>query len=551
MNPVMATASKVIILAFVLAGVVAPETVGEIFGWVQTWINDNLAWYYILSIAIFIFFVVFLIFSPYGSIRLGKDTDRPEFSNFSWFSMLFGAGMGIGLLFWSVSEPLYHVQNAPFLEEGTANSMEGAGTAMQVTFLHWGLHGWAVYVIVGMALAYFSYRKGLPLTIRAALYPILGKRIYGTWGHVADLLAVFGTVFGVATTLGLGAGQIQAGLNHLFGVPMDAWVKYVLIMVISCVATLSAVSGVGRGIKMLSELNMWLSILLITVFVVVGPTVFLLGFFITNVGDYVTNVIPMGLWVDPNPESGWQGTWTIFYWGWWIAWAPFVGMFIARVSRGRTIREFAVGVLVVPTLITFFWMAIFGGTALWQEFEENGGIIDAVNEDIARPLFLVIDNFGLGVLGSVLAFIALVLIITYFVTSSDSGTLVVTTLISMGKEEPPAGYRVFWGLGEGAVAAVLLASGGLAALQTASLAAGLPFSIIMFIMMWGLMKALAAERAVAAPPGPAGPSVAPTHEATGEPGATPRDDPGHPSGEPDGARAEEPERVTVSDRAGD
>lgn len=492
-NPPMATLSKLIIISFVAAGVIAPDVVGRFFSAIQDWINVNLSWYYILSIAIFIAFVFYMISSRFGSIRLGKDSDRPEFSNLTWFSMLFGAGMGIGLLFWSVSEPMYHVQNAPFLKEGEANSMSGAVTAMQVTFLHWGLHGWAVYVIVGMSLAYFAYRKDLPLTIRASLYPILGDRIYGFWGHLADLLAIFGTVFGVATTLGLGAGQIQAGLNHLFGVPMDPWVKYLLIMAISAIATLSAVSGVGKGIKILSETNMWLSIFMIVTFVIVGPTVFLIGFFITNVGEYIVNLIPMGLWVDPDPTRGWQGNWTVFYWGWWIAWGPFVGMFIARVSRGRTIREFAVGVLIVPTLITFFWMAIFGGTALYQEFVQNGGIIAAVNEDISKPLFLIIENFGLGFFGSIMSFFALILIITYFVTSSESGTLVVTTLISMGKEEPPVTYRVFWGFGEGAVAAVLLASGGLRALQTASLAAGLPFSFIMFIMMWGLYRSLKQE----------------------------------------------------------
>ncbi|MHA7777571.1 BCCT family transporter [Roseibium sp. M-1] len=489
----MATLSKAIIIGFVAAGVLAPEAMGSFFTAVQSWINSNLNWYYIVSMALFIFFVFWLIFSRYGSIRLGRDEDRPEFSTFAWFSMLFGAGMGIGLLFWSVSEPIYHIQNNPFLEEGQANTLAAANIAMQVTFLHWGLHGWAVYVIVGMALAYFSYRKGLPLTIRASLYPILGDRIYGGWGHAADLLAVFGTVFGVATTLGLGAGQILAGLNHLFGVPDDPWVKYLLIMIISAIATLSAVSGVGRGIKILSELNMWLSIFLITVFVIVGPTVFVLGFFVTNLGEYIIGFIPMGFWVDPDPEAQWQGWWTVFYWGWWIAWAPFVGMFIARVSRGRTIREFAVGVLIVPTLITFFWMAVFGGTAIHQELMGPGGIVAAVNEDISKPLFLVIENFGLGFLGSFLSLVALVLIITYFVTSSDSGTLVVTTLISMGREEPPVSYRIFWGFGEGAVAAVLLASGGLKALQTASLAAGLPFSIIMFIMMWGLVRSLMNE----------------------------------------------------------
>ena len=495
-NPTMAVLSQALILVFVAAGVIAPQSVGAFFSVIQKWINSNLSWYYILSIAIFISFVFFMIFSRYGSIRLGKDTDRPEFSNFSWFAMLFGAGMGIGLLFWSVSEPMYHVQDSPFLKEGEANSMKGAVSAMQVTFLHWGLHGWAVYVIVGMSLAYYAYRKDLPLTIRASLYPILGDRIYGGWGHVADLLAVFGTVFGVATTLGLGAGQLQAGLHYMFGVPMDPRVKYLLIVVISAIATTSAVSGVGRGIKILSEVNMWLSIFIIIAFVIFGPTVFLLGFYLTNVGEYIVNVIPMGLWVDPDTARGWQGSWTVFYWGWWIAWAPFVGMFIARVSRGRTIREFAVGVLIVPTLITTFWMAIFGGTALYQEFMQNGGIIAAVNEDISKPLFLVIENFHLGALGWFLSLVTLILIVTYFVTSADSATLVVTTLVSMGTEEPPIAYRIFWGFGEGAVAAVLLASGGLSALQTASLAAGLPFSFIMFVMMWGLMRSLSQEPSI-------------------------------------------------------
>ncbi len=497
-NPPMATMSKLIILGFVLAGALAPETVGSVFDGLQQWIQGTLGWYYILSMCIFMFFVFWMIGSKYGDIRLGKDDERPEFSTFSWFSMLFGAGMGIGLLFWSIAEPMYHFQANPFLAEGEALTMAGANKALQVTFLHWGLHGWAVYVIVGMALAYFSYRKGLPLTIRASLYPILGDRIFGPWGHAADLLAIFGTVFGVATTLGLGAGQITAGLNYLFGVPDTAWVRFALIMSISAIATLSAVSGVGRGIKILSEMNMWLSILLITIFLAVGPTVFVLGLFVTNVGDYMINFIPWGFWVDPDPERQWQGWWTIFYWGWWIAWAPFVGMFIARVSRGRTIREFSIGVLVVPTVITLFWMTVFGGTALHQELYGTGGIIEAVNQDIAKPLFTTIENLGVGFFGNVISFICLILIITYFVTSSDSGTLVVTTLISMGKENPPTSYRIFWGMGEGAVAAVLLYSGGLKALQTASLAAGFPFSIIMFIMMWGLVRALGNEPSVLA-----------------------------------------------------
>ncbi len=494
-NPPMATLAKLIVVVFLVAGASAPKAMGSFFNGLQGWISTNLGWYYILAMCLFMFFVFFLIVTPYGRIRLGDDDARPDFGNFAWFSMLFGAGMGIGLLFWSVAEPMYHIQNSPFLAEGAETSTAGMVPAMQTLWLHWGLHAWAVYVIVGMALAYYSYRKGLPLTIRASLYPLLGERIYGPIGHTIDLLAIFGTVFGVATTLGLGAGQINAGLNYIFGVPDTLAVKIWLIMGISIVATLSAVSGVGRGIKWLSVLNMWLSIILITLFVIVGPTVFLLGFFVTNLGEYASNFIPWGAYVGSGDDANWQGWWTVFYWGWWMAWAPFVGMFIARVSRGRTIREFCVGVLVVPTLITFFWFAIMGGTGLHQEFVQEGsaGIIAAVNEDISRPLFLVIENLDVGFLGTIMSLMALILIVTYFVTSSDSGTLVVTTLISMGKEHPPVSYRVFWGIGEGAVAAILLYAGGLKALQTASLALGAPFSIIMFLMMYSLLKSFREE----------------------------------------------------------
>jgi choline/glycine/proline betaine transport protein len=495
-NPPMATLSKLIIALFVIFTVSDTERAGRIFGALQDWIQSNLGWYYILSMCVFLFFVFWLIFSKYGAIPLGRDDEKPEFSYFSWFAMLFGAGMGIGLLFWSVSEPLYHLQSNPFMPEAAAGTMEGARIAMQVTFLHWGLHGWAVYVIVALALAYFSYRKGLPLTIRAALHPIFGDRIYGWIGHVADILAIYGTVFGVATTLGLGAGQISAGLNYLFGMPDTDISRTIIIIVVSIIATASAVSGVGRGIKILSELNLWLSIFLLAVFIMIGPTVFVLGFFVTAIGDYIIGFIPMGFWVDPDPEGEWQGWWTVFYWGWWIAWAPFVGMFIARVSRGRTIREFCLGVLIVPSLLTFFWMAVFGGTAIQQELLGAGGLIEAVNTDISKPLFVVIENLDVGFFGSIISFVAVILIVTYFVTSSESGTLVITTLISMGKEEPPISYRIFWGLGEGLVAIVLLLAGGLKALQTGALVAGLPFSIIMFMMVYGMARSFSCDPAV-------------------------------------------------------
>lgn len=498
LNPNMALFSKGLILAFVAFTLYDVDQAASLFSSMQSWIQTNLDWFYVLSMCIFVGFTFYLMCSKYAGIRLGKDHDRPEFSYFSWLSMLFGAGMGIGLLFWSIAEPAYHIQNNPFLAPNTANTMAGADTAMQVTFLHWGLHGWAVYVIVGLALAYFTYRHELPLTIRSALYPIFGDKIFGWRGHVADLLAIFGTLFGVATTLGLGAGQINAGLHYMFGIDVGTVEQVIIIAVVSVIATISAVSGVGRGIKILSELNMWLSIILISIFLIAGPTVFALGFFVTNLGDYIINFIPMGFWVDPDPAGQWQGWWTVFYWGWWIAWAPFVGMFIARISKGRTIREFCLGVLIVPTLITFLWMSIFGGTGLFMELFADagfgtGGVIAAVNEDISKPLFVVIEQLGMGWFTPTVVFISVILIITYFVTSSDSGTLVITTLVSMGNENPPSSYRIFWGLSEGAVAAVLLLAGGLKALQTASLAAGLPFAFIIFMMMYALIKSLRAD----------------------------------------------------------
>ncbi|SBS34838.1 Glycine betaine transporter OpuD [Marinomonas aquimarina] len=498
LNPSMAFFSKGLILAFLLFTMFDVDYAASTFTGMQDWIQTNLDWFYVLSMCIFLGFTFYLMCSRYGSIRLGKDAERPEFSYFTWFSMLFGAGMGVGLLFWSIAEPAYHIQSNPFLAPGTANTIEAANTAMQITFLHWGLHGWAVYVIVGLALAYFSYRHDLPLTIRSALYPIFGDKIFGWRGHVADLLAVFGTLFGVATTLGFGSGQINAGFSYLFGIEVDTTSQVIIIAVVSILATISAVSGVGKGIKILSEANMWMSIILLVVFILAGPTVFVLGFFVTNMGDYIMNFIPMGFWVDPDPKGEWQGWWTVFYWGWWIAWAPFVGMFIARVSKGRTIREFCLGVLLVPTLVTFLWMSIFGSTGMYYElFTEGGfgtgGIIAAVNEDISKPLFVVIEHLQLGWLTQVVTLIAITLIVTYFITSSDSGTLVITTLVSMGNENPPSSYRIFWGLGQGAIASVLLLAGGLKALQTASLAAGLPFAFIMFMMMYALMKSLRAD----------------------------------------------------------
>ena len=370
--------------------------------------------------------------------------------------------------------------------------------AMRVTYFHWGFHGWAVYVMVGLCLAYFGFRKKLPLTLRSALYPIIGDRIYGPVGHAVDLLAVFGTVFGVATSLGLGVSQMATGLNHLFGIDPGVITQVILIVIISIVATLSAVSGVGKGIRIISEWNIWLSIVLVAFFLFGGPTKWLLGFFVTSVGDYLWNFIPMGFQTfNSEGAAAWQGGWTIFYWGWWISWAPFVGMFIARISRGRTIREFMVGVMFVPTTIAFFWLCIFGGNAIYAELHAAGGVGTAGVAQLVRDWNLPASLYGtidlvtdISWLNWIMAALATFLLATWFITSSDSGTLVITTMLSMGSDNPPRKFRIVWGLGEGFVAAVLLLAGGLKALQTASIAAALPVSVILLMMTYGIIKSL-------------------------------------------------------------
>jgi choline/glycine/proline betaine transport protein len=512
LNPTVAVWSKFIVFALVIFAAVWTETAGGVFSAVKDWMIHALKWYYLGIVAIFLFFTIYLMFSRFGNIRLGDDDERPEFGYFSWFSMLFGAGMGIGLVFWSIAEPIYHFQGNPFIGDGmsiAAETPRAAQVAMRLTFFHWGLHPWAIYVIVGLALAYFAYRRKLPLTIRSSLYPLIGERIYGPIGHAADILAIFGTVFGVATSLGLGVQQMATGLYELTGVgffvtevtndageitrsPNDV-AMLVLIAVISAVATLSVVSGVGKGVKILSELNLWLSIAILVFLIVFGPTRYLLNLFLQSTGDYLAHVVPLSMWADANLDRPWQGWWTAFYWGWWIAWAPFVGMFIARISRGRTIRDFVIGVLIVPTLLAFVWITLFGGTALHIEIFGEGGISEAVSKDLTSALYVTFDKMDVGVVGTIFSAVATLLIATYFVTSSDSGTLVVNTLLSMGDPEPPMVHRIIWGLSEGAVAAVLLLAGGLSALQTASITAALPFSVIMIFMCIGLMQSLRTE----------------------------------------------------------
>ena len=527
LHPAMGIASKGMIAAFVVFTALNVEFANSVYSAVRGWIESALNWYYISALTIMLFACIYMMCSRHGAIKLGDDDSKPEFSNFSWFAMLFSAGVGIGLLFFGIAEPMFYFDNTqpwgypnnPFADLAQVSAMNEtrAVYAMRVTYFHWGFHGWAVYVMIGLCLAYFGFRKKLPLTLRSALYPVIGDRIYGPIGHAVDLLAVFGTVFGVATSLGLGVSQMATGLNYLFGIDPGTTTQIILIVIISIVATFSAVSGVGNGIRIISEWNIWLSVVLLAYFLFGGPFQWLMGFFVTTVGDYLWNVIPMGFQTFNEPgASAWQGGWTIFYWGWWISWAPFVGMFIARISRGRTIREFMLGVMFVPTTIAFFWLCIFGGNAIYLELHADGGVGTAGIAQLVRDWNLSSALYGtielmtpVYWLNWAMAALATFLLATWFITSSDSGTLVITTMLSMGNDDPPQRFRIVWGLGEGFVAAVLLLAGGLKALQTAAIAAALPVSVIMMLMTFGIVKSLNEDSSAApASGGPAAPEPA-------------------------------------------
>ncbi|KHK91924.1 choline transporter [Novosphingobium malaysiense] len=486
-NPPVFFISAALILAFSFYGVVFTDQAARVFGHVQSWIVEEFGWFYIGAVAGFLIFVLFLMVSRYGDIKLGPDESEPEYSYISWFAMLFSAGMGIGLIFFGVAEPIQHYASPPV---GDGSTVDAARQALVLTFFHWGLHAWAIYIIVGLALAYFSFRRGLPLTIRSTLYPLLGRRINGPIGHAVDIFAVLGTMFGVATSLGLGVLQVNAGFNYLFGIPSDTLVQLVLIAVITGLATLSVVMGLDKGIKRLSELNIILAVALLAFVLFAGSTVFLLQAFMQNIGSYLGAVVPRTFRMyayEPNP---WLANWTLFYWGWWIAWSPFVGMFIARISRGRSIREFIIGVLLVPVLFTFLWMTVFGDTAITLDLSGSAPIAETVADNMPVALFETLEQLPIATISSG---IATLLVVTFFVTSADSGALVIDMITSGAAESPPVWQRIFWAVSAGLVAAVLLIAGGLQALQTAAIASALPFSVVMVFICYGLMKALRSE----------------------------------------------------------
>ncbi|WP_172329045.1 BCCT family transporter [Mangrovicoccus sp. HB161399] len=500
-NPVFLI-SAVSVVAFVAFALALPETAGTLFGALFSGVTTGFDWFFLGAADIFVILCLVLILSPYGSIRLGGREARPDFSYPAWFSMLFAAGMGIGLMFYGVSEPLSHFGSSlggasvgadgirtDWAPLGAAGSQEEAiRLGMAASIFHWALHPWAIYAIVALSLALFSYNKGLPLTIRSAFYPVFGERVWGWPGHVIDILAVFATLFGLATSLGLGAAQANAGFHKLFGVPVGPVPQVILICGITAIALFSVVRGLEAGVKLLSEINMGLAFVLLAFVLLAGPTLFLL----TDIGDYLLAYLqylpalsnPVGR-EDVNFAQGW----TSFYWAWWISWSPFVGMFIARVSRGRTVREFLVSVLLIPSLVCVVWMSIFGGTAISQVVRD--GYAGAQSAELPLQLFAMLDALPLA---SVTSFIGIVLVIVFFVTSSDSGSLVIDTITSGGKVDAPVPQRVFWCLFEGVIAIVLLLSaGGLKSLQSMVISTGLPFTVVLLVMCIAIWRGLASE----------------------------------------------------------
>jgi choline/glycine/proline betaine transport protein len=479
--------AAILIVFFITITLVVGEPMDQVFSSIQQNISNFGGWFFVLSVNAFLFFVFYIAFSKYGKIRLGGAGAKPEFSTGAWFAMLFSAGMGIGILFWSVGEPINHFIHPPDAEPRT---IEAARESMEVTFLHWGLHAWGIYALVGMSLAFFTFNKKLPLTISSVFYPLLGEKVHGPWGKVINVLAVVATLFGLATSLGMGVQQVSAGLAHLFDLPDTITAQVILITVITLAATGSVVAGLSGGVKKLSQLNMVLGAIFLVFMILVGPTLFIFDSFIQNVGGYVQNFFELSSWTETYKQSDWQSDWTVFYWAWWVSWSPFVGMFIARISRGRTLKEFVLGVLIVPSLLTFLWLSTFGGSAMYLELNSLADIATAVTDNIATSLYVLLEQFPISTVTST---VGVILVTSFFVTSSDSGSLVVDSLTAGGKLDAPVPQRIFWALTEGAVAAVLLVGGGLGALQTAAISTGLPFAILLIILMWSLLKGLRKE----------------------------------------------------------
>ena len=493
-RPVFAVAAGISV-AFVLGGVLFQDELATVVADILSWVLANLGWLFVLSTAGFLVLVVFLAVTSYGRIRLGRDDDRPEFRTVSWIAMMFSAGMGIGLMFFGVAEPISHLA-APPLGSAKPNTEAAAATAMEWTYFHWALHPWALYAIVGLALGYFCFRRGMPNLISSVFHPLLGDRVNGPIGKGIDILAIFATMFGSATSLGLGALQINSGLNFVWDVETSTGLAVVIIAVLTLLFVVSAVSGVERGVQWLSNFNMLVAVGLLLFILLVGPTVFILGTLVSGTGDYFGGLFGRSFQTGVFGGSEWLGSWTFFYWMWWISWTPFVGTFLARISKGRTIREFVIGVLLVPSGVSFVWFAILGGTAINLQLTGEANLIDAVAEPEVA-LFTLLEQFPIS---AVTSFVVIVLVAVFFVSGADAASIVMGMLTCHGRLEPPRALVAFWGSAMGGVAITLLLAGGLDTLQQAAIVAGAPFALVMIGLAFSFFKALRQEELPAVEP---------------------------------------------------
>lgn len=533
-SPYVSNISKILVVAFILFCAIQAEEAGRIFASLSGILLHNTKWVALLSVTGICFFLLYLMVSRYGLIKLGKDDEKPEYSFFSWASMLFSCGMGVGLIFWSVAEPMWHYTSNPFTE-GLSDA--AASTAMQLTFFHWGLHAWTIYCIVGLAVGYFSFRKDLPFALRTTLYPLIGNRVFGAIGNGIGIMVIVVTTFGISQTLALGVLQINSGLNQVFGISISLTTQFIILFTLSSIATISVVGGIGTGMRRISELNILLSIILVLIVLSVGPARYITHTYLEGVGNYVQNFVSMSLWSDAQKDSGWQNSWTAFYWLWWMTWGPFVGMFIAKISRGRTIRQLIAGTLILPALVTFFWLSTFGGTAL--KIEQNarhaheqqialvektatpetpvtaatevlsttasnetaqanttfagGEIVKATQQDNTLAIFTLFKMLDGGLLGTILSILCVITLVTYLITSQDSGTHVLCFLDTLTPKDTPIRLRLIWSLFITLISAGLLYAGGLKAIQSAVILFGFPISILLVLMAISVFKSLLQE----------------------------------------------------------
>lgn len=487
-NPPVFWVSLITVILFVFAILMWLEQMEQIFLDIRTFISERFGWFYILTVNFLLGFCGYLFFGKYKDIRLGGDSAKPEFTFWQWFAMLFNAGIGLALMFYSLAEPMLHYSNPPAIE---GLSEYPAQLAFGLTFFHWGIHGWAVYGMVGLTVAFFAYNRGFPLSLRSVLYPLIGDRIYGWMGHTVDIISTIATLFGLATTLGIGIQYMSAGIDYLFGLHNSVALQIILVAILTLAAMVSLILGLKKGIKNLSVISAWMAVVILVYVFLVGPTLFMVDSFIQNTGFYIQNLIGLGTWSDVFSGSSWQDEWTLFYWGWWFAWAPFVGIFVARISKGRSIREFIGGVILAPTLTIIIWVTILGGAGIYEELFGGGGIAEAINQDLTQAMFVLLERYPLALYSSIMVVVTGAV---FFVTSSDSGSFVVVALTSSTDGDTSSKpQRVFWAVVEGIIACLLLLGGGLIALQTASLITGLPVAIVIIPMCLALLRELKKE----------------------------------------------------------